>query len=43
MNEPHVHDEKYIYLQLENAPQFRLSRVKEIKKYPFQKSMTEKR
>ena len=25
MNKPHVHDKKYIYLQLENALQFRLS------------------
>ena len=33
MNEPHVHEEKQIYLQLDNALQFRLSRIKEIKHF----------
>ena len=30
MNEPHVRGTRQIYLQLDNAPQFRLSRIREI-------------
>ena len=43
MNKPHVHDKKYIYLQLGNALQFRLSSTQRNKKILFQKSITEKR
>ena len=32
MNKPHVHDKKYIYLQLGNALQFRLSSTQRNKK-----------
>ena len=33
MNKPHVYDSENIYLQLDNAMQFRLSRIKEIEHF----------
>ena len=33
MDEPHVYDTKQIYLQLENALQFRLCKIKEIEDF----------
>ena len=43
MNEPYVYETKQLYLQLDNALQLRLNRVKEIKEFSSQKSMADKR